>query len=123
MLFLFISREMMFAVVALTTTVALLLPLAGRLFKLRTRQIAVRCNLAEVGSRARGSTAARRNLIEQDKSRGSDDRLRDTVVTLSGGGRTFFLFANYRDNEAAVYSSSMLLEPVAEEDLIQVVSP
>jgi len=37
MLFLFINREMMFAVVAVTTTVALLLALAGWLFKLEGR--------------------------------------------------------------------------------------
>jgi hypothetical protein len=122
MLFLFISREMMFAVVAVTTTVVLLFALAERLFKLETRQVGARGSFTEVASRARGSTTARRNLIEQDKSRGGDGRLRDTVVMLGGDGRTFFLFANYGDNEATVYSSFMLPEPVAEEDLIRVAS-
>jgi hypothetical protein len=122
MLFLFVSREMMFAVVAVTTTVTLLFPLAGWLFKLRTRQVAVRGSLTEVGSRTRERTAVRPKLIEQKKNRSGDGRLRDSVVMLDGDGRTFFLFAHYRDDEATVYSSFMPPEPVAEEDLIRVVS-
>ena len=54
MLFLFINREMMFAVVAVTTTVALLLALAGWLFKLETRQVGARGSFTEVAARARG---------------------------------------------------------------------
>jgi hypothetical protein len=91
MLFLFISREMMFAVVAATTTGALLLALAGRLFKLETRQVGGR--LTELAL------------------------LSNTVVMLRRDGcRTVFLFAHYRDDEATLYSSFMPPEPAAEED-------
>jgi hypothetical protein len=121
-LFLFVSREMMFAVVAVTTMVTLLLPLAWWLFKLRTRHLAVRGSFTEVGSRARERTAVQPKLIEHEKNRSGDGRLRDSVVMLGGDGRTFFLFAHYGDNEATVYSSFIPPEPVAEEDLIRVVS-
>jgi hypothetical protein len=54
--------------------------------------------LKSIAASAGAFAAARRNLIEQDKARGGDGRLRDCEASLGDDLKTILLFCNYGDD-------------------------